>query len=163
MKNESVEYSLSLNEFLDAWEWHFRRHDVNTRFYIVAGTIASVFTALFLMHGSLFWGVPTALCSMYLVGMGSWRRRWLKTVYSEEPLWREKRTAEISEDGIRYISEGIESKTTWKYYEDMEDAGEYLLFYRSRNNFQIIPKKAFAEGFDLENLKKEIVKRIKEQ
>lgn len=63
--------------------------------------------------------------------------------FKAEPKFRNEYQLTFSKNGIKFITEGINSNLSWSIYTDMIESADFYYLIQTRQMYTIIPKRAF--------------------
>lgn len=103
--------------------------------------------AVILMFGhNLIEAAFLALMGVYSLYCGFALNSYFRKLYRNDPRYKNDITADISEDGIRFVTPTVDSQIKWSgVIRFLESEKIFMLFYAAWS-FTVIPKNAFAPG-----------------
>ncbi|MDQ8183865.1 YcxB family protein [Pelagicoccus sp. SDUM812005] len=144
MKEFQLTYSISLDDFLDAHEEHWKSTGHSTRGSVIrgiVGVIAGVVVGYYVgWIGYVLSGVGAVLALMPL-----WRRHLHARSFKEYKKYKDQIQVTFKEDQIDVETNDGDSKLKWSTYTKIFDTKDYILLYLSERSFSIIPKRVFPE------------------
>ena len=113
----------------------------------LGGTSTAADRTTILMFGHSFVdALVVASIGAYLVYCGFALNRYFRKLYRNDPRYKHDLTADISDDGIRFVTPTVDSQVKWPaVIRFLESEKIFMLFYAAWS-FTVIPKNAFAPG-----------------
>jgi YcxB-like protein len=151
----TIEFQFTLDDYRKAFRAHFRKGaSLFTRWFM---KLAIAFGAVFLFVGIFLfatgqravnlWLTPSLLGALWIwIGMGGTYRHSAKSQFAKNPMLREPRRIEFSDEGVKTDAGVASSNLSWKAYLRYVESDDNFLLYTSPACFVIVPKRALNLG-----------------
>jgi hypothetical protein len=137
-----IEYTLSLEEYLEAINLHYKKGFRNLMMlvyimmavtFIVITTDYSDGRAIFRNYGALFFAISFYILLSKMIG-----KYQSKKLYEKSETLSKKTLLRISSKGIRVANN--EKPISWSTFRKYKENDKYIILYTGIYNFKIIPK-----------------------
>lgn len=131
--------------------WMHTKGKLNPKFDAFVALGCVVFGVWSIIEGNKYTGWGLLGLVAVLVGIVAISRYVVpKYVYRNSILEKGEYNFDFSNEGIHYTSNKIDSQFQWSMFTKVVKGSEHFLIYYGRNQFIIIPKRAFKSAEDLE-------------
>lgn len=160
MKDLRLNFFIDWKEYRDAERFVQREESLIQPDYLLGSLL--IVTSIFLWYSGLhyiFIILASILGILYIL-TSTFRGLGLRQRWKREPILNAEHNVDISEDGIHYVLDGIESNLSWNYYQRwIETPTSFLLIY-GENVFNLFPKRSFRDDSALSYFRQIISKRL---
>lgn len=160
MKKISLQYRITLQDFTEAYEYHWKSKKLGTRtnFYLsIFGIVAAILLSFYNMPA----GIVVFVVGFFLLSITLLRSFLYKRSYLASPKYAKEIHATFSDSEIHTQCAIGSSGLTWDIYIAHTESKNKFLLYVSKNNFSILPKRAFKNNQELEFFRELIHNKIK--
>ncbi len=95
---------------------------------------------------------PLIICAFLVIALLNFFNKKVKTDYRKNIRFHKNITFTFSGEGIYAKGEGFENRTPWSDCEKIEETDDWLLIYKSKQQYQIIDKKQIRD-IDMDELR----------
>jgi hypothetical protein len=160
MKRISLQYKISLKDFKDAYEHHWKSKKLGTKANIItsmAGVLVAFGISLYnVIVGAVVLSIGCILFAITLLRNFSYRKSYLNS-----PKFAKEIKVIFSDETIQTETAVGKSELTWDIYSSFTETKDYFLLYMSKNSFSIVPKSALKNNEALEDFRSLMKKKIK--
>ena len=160
MEKISIKYNISLQEFMEAYESHWKAHKMGTKSNVITSLVGMIIGVCFLFNYFTL-GVIIAISSLILLTTTLLRNFLYKRSYENSPKYSQECNATFTGEIIYVENAAGKSELKWNIYKSYLESTRYILIYMGKNSFSIIPKSAFKSEEEIDNFKSMLNKNIK--
>ena len=160
MEKISLQYKISLDDFKNAYEHHWKGINLGTKANIIT-SLAGILAASAIFFYNVIIGVVILSISCILLAITLLRNFIYKKSYLNSPKFTKEIKVIFSDETIQTETAVGKSELTWDICNSFTETEDYFLLYMSKNLFSIIPKSEFKDNEELEDFHSLIKKKIK--
>jgi len=152
MKKISLQYNISLKDFLDAYEYHWRLNKLGTKSNSLLA-LTGIIIGLFSFVINYIAGIVISVCSVILIVIIMLRKFLYTRAFKNSPKYVSEIKVLFTDNNIVTENAAGKSELNWSIYNKFIENKDYFLLYLSNNSFSIIPKRAFQKNEDLDDFR----------
>ncbi|MBE9042085.1 YcxB family protein [Oscillatoriales cyanobacterium LEGE 11467] len=145
----NLEYRLSVKDYQEAYTANYKSQRTSYLFLWCLSVLVIGLGLLYLFaptNGSFFFRI----LGLFFIGCGAclvpdfYYRFFMLGLWKNNPILRESVELHISEIGITYISQSIQTSIKWPVYSHFIETPNLFLIYPVQQVYGVLPKRAFS-------------------
>jgi hypothetical protein len=160
MNEISIEYKITQQEFMEAYEFHWKAQGNGTMSNSIISVVGIIIGLYIIQNYSIAGYIITLLSLVFLILIIS-RKYIYQRSYLHSLKYSKDCKASFTNEAISTENAVGKSEINWSIYNRFVETPTQILIYMSKNSFSIIPKSAFKTEQELGIFKTMLSENIK--